>query len=641
MKTYYIPTSTLNFNAILSSESISPKAFYTLREFGIKRWTPTVENNIDDVILLYENAKSFSRDDSEQEDHPMLVAITTEETFPLYGDGVFYADHTLYLDPWHTRFIFFSEEHKRTAVSMSDSILDVKLLPLYEKQMVVHCFPDEYPKVSLSERKELSYKDKSTEIDKDNQINKLKGLLYGYYIGSYLSMSANALDDLTAFRTVHNYLADCISNGENCPIPISYIEYYERRIANSNHKLLGTKDSEIVVQDGEILTLKAIKDKNIIPLFNLWLKQVFLKPQYGKSIIPSREGILHDVLQVTDTYPDRQIVEQTNKYLQSLQDYFDGLPNKMSFNDGLLSSLSLVLLAGESWEKLLQVMQRNSLYDYRLAFAIYGCICGFADLYRTFTDYLLNCNDKDYVSDVYQEFYGQLFGKRLDTKTAISTIPKENAKVQGKESYEQNTEIIPEKYSRIADFLGEKSPELKEMFGEKIRNIPNFSTPKEEYDYFKGLYGELCGKSRKKIVKKKEWEAAIDFLKPKKKTKSMPVPKKEAELPFVPFYNDPMAFEYIKGLIPTDIRQTISDDLKWFQDDYNEYRKDTKNGTYPRGLYRDRSRYALSNSSVIDNYRRYLLSNQENKKKDLQWKKEIYERINIEDIIARLKERYK
>lgn len=38
MKRFYIPTSSLNFNNILSSESISPKAFYTARSFGYGRW---------------------------------------------------------------------------------------------------------------------------------------------------------------------------------------------------------------------------------------------------------------------------------------------------------------------------------------------------------------------------------------------------------------------------------------------------------------------------------------------------------------------------------------------------------------------------------------------------------------------------
>jgi hypothetical protein len=49
----YIPTTTLNFNNILSSESISPKAFYEKRDFGYSRWNVIEENNLDNSVLLY------------------------------------------------------------------------------------------------------------------------------------------------------------------------------------------------------------------------------------------------------------------------------------------------------------------------------------------------------------------------------------------------------------------------------------------------------------------------------------------------------------------------------------------------------------------------------------------------------------
>ncbi len=655
MKTYYIPTSTLNFNAILSTESISPRTFYGLREFGIKHWTPTDENNIDDVILLYEDAKSFSRDDSEQEDHPMLIAITTEETFPPYSNGICYSDHTIYIDPWHTRFIFFLEEHKRVALSMSDSVLDVKLLPLYNKQIVVQHFSDEYKKVNLTGNKGLSLKGKDAEINKDNNINKLKGMLYGYYIGAYLSFSPKVLKDLIAFKTVHNYLANCISNKENCNIQISDIEFYEQRIANSpaNHKLLNTKDSEIVIQNGDIIALKAIKDKNIVELFNQWVKQVFFKPQYGKSIIPSRENILYDIIQITNTTADKQIAEQANKYLQDLQDYFDGIcVKKMSFNDGLLSALSLVLLAGENWEKLLQVMQLNNLYDYRLAFAIYGCICGFADLYRTFTDYLLDCKDKDYVSDVYQEFYGQLFGKQIDTKTILSIPSKINAEPQEAiESGKQSTEVIDAKYKPIIDFLEAKSPELKERFVQRIAKIPNFSTPDEEYKFFLDLYDKLECKLWNKQLKKKEWKGVIEFLKPLNETRQKPkkekletqatkkIPKYSQSSLFPPrFYNDPEAFKHIEDLIPSADKKTIRDDIVWFQDDYNKERINDNNGKNKQGRYAENP---TDNASVIENYKRFCLENRETLNPKLDWKKNIYRKVDIDAIIGRLKEIYK
>jgi len=132
MKTYYIPTSTLNFTNVLSTESISPAAFYSMRTFGVKGWTSVEENPMGDVILLYDRAKSFSRGDSEQEDHPMLIAIQTDEQFPLYTEGIYFSAHTLYLDPWHTSFIFFTDNDIRSALSQSELYLEQKTLSLYK-----------------------------------------------------------------------------------------------------------------------------------------------------------------------------------------------------------------------------------------------------------------------------------------------------------------------------------------------------------------------------------------------------------------------------------------------------------------------------------------------------------------------------
>ena len=63
----YIPTSSLNFNNILSSESISPCAFYPRRGFGFKRFEKVELNNLDNVILLYDKYPYFDIVDSQIE----------------------------------------------------------------------------------------------------------------------------------------------------------------------------------------------------------------------------------------------------------------------------------------------------------------------------------------------------------------------------------------------------------------------------------------------------------------------------------------------------------------------------------------------------------------------------------------------
>lgn len=65
---YYIPTSSLNFNNILSTESISPKAFYEKRGFGYARWFAIEENNIDRATLLFDAPHMFERPKSDIEE---------------------------------------------------------------------------------------------------------------------------------------------------------------------------------------------------------------------------------------------------------------------------------------------------------------------------------------------------------------------------------------------------------------------------------------------------------------------------------------------------------------------------------------------------------------------------------------------
>ena len=143
MKKYYIPTSTLNFNNILSSESVSPKAFYYKRGFGYSRWTSVPENGFDNAIVLYETIKAFDRPLSELEDHPMLIETNINDDDIAQGNGFLYCNKTIFFSPTSTRFLFFSESDRRIALSMSENSLESKLLKLYSKRIDVVNKPHE------------------------------------------------------------------------------------------------------------------------------------------------------------------------------------------------------------------------------------------------------------------------------------------------------------------------------------------------------------------------------------------------------------------------------------------------------------------------------------------------------------------
>lgn len=535
MKKYYIPTSTLNFNNILSSESISPKAFYEKRNFGYSRWTVIPENNLENAITLYDSLCYFERPQSDLEDHALLVEVELEENDvkPL-EKGMFYCDKTIYLTPSSTHFIFFSERVKKIALSMSNGSLETKMIRLYFNSIRVVNQPTESYLVRATNNVQIELNDE--EIKKDFQTNKMKGLLYGYYIGSALSTTKENVKRLsclfeiqnvfsairssidgkpTSFQTKQlNYLFDkiCFSESESNEIDKIFKEgglsnnekldrlrhFTSKRETWENKKndsLLQLKnlseneeeanpaivwiESEIKTQKskiwrekvklktdlGEILVidrlLNTIKDEYLkndetTSLFKAWTNDIFASGKYNGKISTFRDDIATDVtIKAKEVIGEEKWPEhQAKKYLNMLRHHIAGESFDYTWENGVLSSLFSVILAGEEWDKMLKFMQRKEMTDYRLAFAIYGTLNGFANLTRDFTDILLNL-DEVYVKDVYKEFYGQLFSRdcgKIDLNNLIiSQIETTNKVVTQKDDNETKQNIQQKNNSSDTD----------------------------------------------------------------------------------------------------------------------------------------------------------------------------------------------
>ena len=215
MKTFYIPTSTLNFNNILSSESISPKAFYEKRGFGYSRWATIPKNPYANAVVLYENLCFFDRPKSDVEDHPLVVEVQLEESELKKKEYFWFTDHTIYLAPTTTRFLFFTEKDKTITLSMSENSSETKLMRLYTKIECIEKPSETYKPITTDEPCELN----ESEIKKDFRLNKMKGLLHGYYIGALLSTDLDSVKHLNILREIHNIFAAILSSFEKKPTP--------------------------------------------------------------------------------------------------------------------------------------------------------------------------------------------------------------------------------------------------------------------------------------------------------------------------------------------------------------------------------------------------------------------------------------
>lgn len=503
MKTLYIPTTTLNFNNIMSCESISPKAFYAKREFGYKTWHCTNENPFDNSLLLYEEIPVVYREVSDYDDYPLIIAITiSEEMFEdmLFTNiaGVWQYDKTIYLNPSYTTLFFDSEEHKRIAWSKSESSAETKMVALYQSKMFCAQMTKQY---DVSSCKDVDLCQEA--INKDRRINSMKGFLYGYYIGAAMSMNDKDVIKLNILNEIKNILAAILAslnniateeqvirlqksfdqlkqfdpirielskllesnsipteekidriitlmNSSNCQYSLSgnlpYLlneikkgkpEYGENPAIlwinkvidnhiqeSKTHKvLLRPGIEEICISSLSLSSINSINIKEGKPqeLFVSIVNDVIPSTKYNGKISTFKMELATEItLKARDVFGEEWNESCTAKtYLNALRKHIGGESFNQKWNSGILSSIAAVILKGDDWEKLLEFLQTKGIADYRLAFAIYGELNGFANMTRDFSDIILKENE-EYVKAVYQNFHHQIHG----AEACIADVPE-------------------------------------------------------------------------------------------------------------------------------------------------------------------------------------------------------------------------
>lgn len=671
MKKLFIPTSTLNFNNILSSESISPKAFYAIRGFGYSRWQDVEENNQENVVLLYEEPFEFSRPASEVEDHPMLVEISTDKEYPSIATGVYYSNESIYLSPWRTRFIFFTNQDRRVALSISDSSLETKMIGLYHRQLYVETYQKKIFNTSTANiplNKEA--------VDFDVRVNKMKGLLYGYYIGALLSSTPELTNKANTLQEIQNIFSSILSSESHSPTVLQHeklnvcfanlrksdpIVSYLQKVAKENfraediiaslskygvvfpstldgerminslqyatedhnpaydwlkreknnlrkeeiseQKYLATSSEEIVLADN---TLSKIVNAHLTndteqELMKAWVNDVLSSSEYSGKITTFAEA-LSDVVTIKakEVYADSWDESRAKVELNQMRRYIRAQESSITWKDDIYSAIAAVLAKGSDWEQLRSFMQSKMMSDYRMAFALYGELNGFANLTRDFTDNLFGLSDKRYVASVYSEIYRQLMGDN----PAVGKLQPEELLVQKNQIEEVKPKevqtdttrpIIHDEYSlhiwqqEIQKFAKQEAikkekkrlmASLEQALVENGQNMdyfkfitmldnydgwtPTGKGPKAEWvrmqEHFVPDYYDRVGGNHRKSVsckpRKKTGLSLFDFSQGD---------NLEATNSSICFYEDDKAWSYIEKDVPEKDREKLHNDLIWFQ----------------------------------------------------------------------------
>lgn len=752
-KKLYIPTSTLNFNNIMSSESISPAAFYANRRFGYKRFEKVAPNNLDNLILLYAKYPIFNINDKELENYPLVIEVDTQDMpddCVQEKEGVFFTSKTIYLNPFSTRIIFRNETERTASLSKAEPSIETKLIPLYQGQLVV--LSDEIKTFNWCPINvdDLSDYD-NIAVSYDIVVNKLKGMLYGYLLGANETspkeivalkkmvkdlrnvLSAilaspdgrathfqqQQLDNLYAginqafyaLSGAQSRINEVISQKIECYKVPTFVEilkgeglyqewfkkqvsqlslrYYQitpfylsyqptdkvselDRYIDNIERMIQTYDVKTkldisklpIIQNRRVVEVP--EQKEFLPiLFNGYMDEVwngteFLSSRYEFAKVGGK--LFREIS--GDNWENSPARTYINSLLRNLNEYTEFDIN--STDSDILKSFAAFCQKGESdIDKLRDYLISNGIGDFRIAFALWGLVFGFAEMPKTLTNELFEDQDEHYLSGCYKFVYKQLHAIELQgTLDRTQKEEKPMGILQG----------IKKIGRKVVESLSGKSVEqIQEADGSivqgqperKVTSIPEelmlvfeseafkeISLPAQQY-YKKESLALYQGRMDKAYVEslnkleypktKGRWQKAIKVLTQRQKREKQKAditllfPNEDARPSNQFFYLDKETFDCLQAVLPNDkkVLKQFKIDLDWFQDNYQDTYFDEKRGQ-TEGIYRNNPK---DNASVIENFERVLKGKLNNPKAP--WLRDVYNKIDINMVINKLKELYR
>ena len=750
----YIPTSTLNFNNIMSSESISPASFYAKRRFGYKRFEKVAPNNLDNLILLYDKYPIFDINNKELENYPLVIEIDTNyipEDCVQEKNGVFFSTKSIYINPFSTRIIFRTATERTTSLSKAEPSIESKLIPLYQGQFIVLSSDiEKFDWLPVTVDDLPNYDNNAVSFD--IAVNKLKGMLYGYILGANCSSSKEIVSLKRKVKELRNVLSAILAS------PDGHATYYQEEQLNNlytdiNRKFYTTSGAEshinkIITQKielyntpnfTEILRGESLyqawvqKQLSLINLHYYQIKPFYLSldttdkftelDKYIDNIeIAIRAYNVNIKLDITKLpiVQNRHIVEVPGQK-EFLSMLFNGYMNEVwNGTEFLASRCDFATFggklfreaSGENWEnspartyinslrknlneytefdinstdsdilksfaafcqkgennidKLRDYLISNDIGDFRIAFALWGLIFGFAEMPKTLTNDLFERQDEQYLSECYKHIYKQLHAIELDgilnrtskREEKTTSIWNEEKKIRDKVSgfitdntemqtnKRDNTDIPNQSEHRTSTIPKELTLVFESEAFKELPTVAQKYYKQESLSLYQGKIDKTFVDSLKELVFQKtkvKWQNALKPLTQKQKKGKQVIdmpslfPKEEVRPSNQFFYLDTKAFDCLLPVLPNDkkILKQFQKDLKWFQNNYQNSYFDEKTGNQAEGRYSNQS---TDNASVIDHFEKVLIKNTGSNE---QWLKNLYVKINIKEVISKLKELYR
>lgn len=586
----YLPTTTLNFNNILSTGSISPPAVYAARQFGYKQYEAVGPNPFCNVLLLYDRYPDFTIADADRDSHPLILrlradrlpAAITKQTDRKTGVSVYAYDETIYFDPSSADLLFPSKEIQRIALTKSEPSLTTKLVELYRPYMRVpsHGEMDAFawaPTVIEGiQDGENTTTLKSAELD--NRINRLKGFASGYVIGAYKSIDPKVARLRSHVRGIRNEVSAMLNDpARKYPSSIRKdIEFSCSTLDNFFAEAdIGTRrfDPEqgdaIRIDHGAISELRDRNEtaprstQSLVQLVNDYC----LSSGFCGQLDEERLNIALAGAKVIRALIGSQWEGGPyQKYINALLNNIKS-GSEFDFDDSTslaMQSFAAFILKGDDLQKLESFLTAHGIGDLRIAFGLWGAMVGFSKMPKTFYNLPFQQGDAGYATKMHAYVHSVVHG-----------IPLDELRRPAAPQTETPVKVTPPTGSSDLAVLDQLQRELP-------GSVPWHATLTQ----FLIASGGLCkgfitllkktkvtdfGPKAQKGTTKKHVVSFFEDALASQPSDSRADPMLPLDLPQTGrFWADTQVWEILRGAVPSRNHKHVRDTLEWFQHEWQD-----------------------------------------------------------------------
>ncbi|WP_438965579.1 hypothetical protein [Flavobacterium sp.] len=360
----YIPVNSLNFNNILSSESISPQIFYEKRGYGFKRFEKSNINSFTNSILVYNKIPITHDIKSDREEFIFYLAVPSNlikketQKHNLNNFEIFQLDYTLYINSVECFFITRTKNESLKLIASTNRSIEVKNVDNYEKNLKSleeYKFEKDNFNYDLLEKISDFKNYNHDQIVFDRKVNKIKGFVYGYLSGHLNELPKEILkaklfyqEFINTYSLLSNELSTTVNQKNN---------YYQK---GKNKEIEGYYDKLQELIDNISLLLDIYDassiENNVVEDFNFDIDTLKdFKKYNSKKLKKSLYQILLDLFK--DSNLESLSIEELLNYLISQSKRFSQNTSIINYNS-LEAKFNLV--RGIIYQKFNEIELANS-----------------------------------------------------------------------------------------------------------------------------------------------------------------------------------------------------------------------------------------------------------------------------------------